>query len=245
MPDSVNKQASKKEGLGKLLENILRKFTLVGFLLMIFFIAFLYILAMGISLTPAFYFFQMAIDHSPSNFIYFFKGIAIAAGYIAYGLTLIFVVPILNYPFLKLLKPTRGPWVSSSTIPWYVHNALTYLVRYTFLDFITPSPMNILFFKMMGMKIGKGVMINSSNISDPGLIELGDYVTIGGSVYMMAHYGMKGYLIIDKLVIGSKSNIGLCAKILGSVTIGESVTVAPNSTIMPKTVLANGEKYGM
>jgi acetyltransferase-like isoleucine patch superfamily enzyme len=118
-------------------------------------------------------------------------------------------------------------------------------VRYTILDFITPSPLNVYFFKAMGMKVGKGVMINTSNISDPCLIKLEDYVTIGGSAYMMAHYGMKGYLIIDKLVIKRGAMIGLCAKILGGVTIGEKAVVAPNMAVLPKTVIKDGEKYGV
>ena len=97
----------------------------------------------------------------------------------------------------------------------------------------------------MGMKCGKGVMINSSNISDACLIELGDYVVIGGSVSMMAHYGMKGYLIIDKLKIGKGSTIGLNAIILGGVTIGEKVTMAPGSVALPKTIIPDGAKYGL
>ena len=63
--------------------------------------------------------------------------------------------------------------------PWYFHNAYTYIVRYTFLEFITPTPLNLLFYKMMGMKIGKGAHINTTNISDPGLIEIGDLPAAG------------------------------------------------------------------
>jgi len=95
------------------------------------------------------------------------------------------------------------------------------------------------------MKIGKACMINTSNVSDPCLIQLGDYVTVGGSAYIMAHYGMKGYLIIDHLKIGSGTNIGLNAKILGGVDIGRRVTIGPNATVFPKTVLKDMERYGV
>jgi hypothetical protein len=130
-------------------------------------------------------------------------GLSLSAAYFMYGFTLIFVVPAINF---CLPKPKRGrmTWFSLSVIPWYYHNALTYLVRYTFLDFITPTPFNLMFFKMMGMKIGKGTMINTSNISDPCLIEIGDYVTIGGSATLIAHYGMKGFLVIDRLEIRAR-----------------------------------------
>jgi len=54
---------------------------------------------------------------------------------------------------------------------------------------------------MMGMKIGKGVHINSTNISDPALIELEDKVIIGGSVHIIAHYASKGYLVVERVKI--------------------------------------------
>ncbi len=79
------------------------------------------------------------------------------------------------------MKPFRGPWYSFGAIPWFIHNALTYMVRYTFLEFLTPSPLNILFYRMMGAKDRQRRRHQLNNISDPGLITLGDYVTVGGS----------------------------------------------------------------
>ena len=61
----------------------------------------------------------------------------------------------------------------------------------------------------------------------------------------MAHYGMKGFLIIDKLVIKKGAMIGLAAKILGGVMIGEKAVVAPNTAVLPKTVIKDGEKFGI
>lgn len=88
---------------------------------------------------------------------------------------------------------------------------------------------------MMGMKIGKGTIINSTNISDPCLIEIGEYVTIGGSATMVAHYGMKGFLIIDRLVIEDKATIGLRATVFGDVVIGKGAMIMPNEVVMPKS----------
>jgi acetyltransferase-like isoleucine patch superfamily enzyme len=92
-----------------------------------------------------------------------------------------------------------------------------------------------MFFKMMGMKIGKGTMINTSNISDPCLIEIGDYVTIGGSATLIAHYGMKGFLVIDRLEIRDKATIGLRASVFGDVVVGKGQTVKAHDVLLPKT----------
>ncbi len=59
----------------------------------------------------------------------------------------------------------------------------------------------MLFYRMMGMKIGKGAHINTTNISDPAMIEIGNHVTIGGSVHIIGHYASKGFLIVNKVKI--------------------------------------------
>ena len=152
-------------------------------------------------------------------------------------------MPILNWPIKPFVKPYRGAWFSLESIPWFYHNSLIYLVRYTVLNLITPSPISTFFFKAMGMKIGKNVLLNTGNISDACLIEIEDYATVGGSVYLMAHYGMKGYLIVDKLKIGKGANIGLHSYVMAA-EVGEFSTVLPNSVVLPKTKLPANSKFG-
>lgn len=244
----INSTRSVKKGFFAVFENTIRKFSTVAFMLFLLPLIVIYILILGFAMTPAIYLFQSVNmwvgDYSllVKSFVY---GMCAGAGFISFILSLVFVVPVFNLPLIPFVRPYRGAWYSLEAIPWYYHNALTYLVRYTVLEFLTPSPLNILFFKMMGMKIGKNVVINTSNISDPCLIRLDDYVTIGGSAFMMAHYGMKGYLIIDKLHIKQGAMIGLGAKLLGGVTIEERATVLPNSAVLPKTTVAAGEKFGV
>jgi hypothetical protein len=249
-PDDVNQLGSTKKGIEGLIENAFRKFRDLGFIVFLAPIVLLCMFCLAVSLTPGVYLFLKVLEfvkiHGYSEILMAFVcSFSIAIGIGLFMVTLIFIVPLVNLPLLPFVKPYRGPWFSIESVAWYYHNALTYLVRYTILEFFTPSPLNILFFKMMGMKIGKGVMINSSNISDPCLIVLDDYVTIGGSAFLMAHYGMKGFLIIDKLHIKKGAMIGLGAKILGGVTIGEKATVLPNSAVLPKTIIKDHEKFGV
>lgn len=91
---------------------------------------------------------------------------------------------------------------------------------------------------MMGMKIGKGGIINTSNISDPCLIEIGDNVTIGGSATLIAHYGMKGILIIDKLIIEDNVTVGLRASLFGNVVIKKNATIKPHEVVLPKSIIS-------
>jgi carbonic anhydrase/acetyltransferase-like protein (isoleucine patch superfamily) len=66
---------------------------------------------------------------------------------------------------------------------------------------------------------------------------------VGGSVYIMAHYGMKGYLIVDKVKIGKASNIGLHSYVMAA-EIGENAAVYPNSAVLPKTKIPPFAKFG-
>ncbi|RME14410.1 MAG: hypothetical protein D6797_08885 [Bdellovibrio sp.] len=242
--DDVLKKTSDLPGLMGYFESALRRFRTLMFVLTLSPLFFVCTLVLGISLTPALMFFYYMVHFSESWSVFLkipFLAWSLSFGYLIYGITLIFVVPLFNFLMPFRVKPWRGIWFSVQSIPWYVHNALTYLVRYTFLEFITPTPLNILFFKMMGMKIGKGVVINTTNISDPCLIEIGDYVTIGGSATLFAHYGQKGYLVISKTKIGSGSTIGLKASVMGGVHIGEKALVLPHAVLLPRARVYDGE----
>lgn len=232
-----HRTTTNKKGLAGLLESFIRRFKTLSFLFLLGPVIALVLGAIGLSLFPSMLLFNFVKDISSDYHTVLqslILAVTVGVGYFIYGSTLIFVVPIINF-ILPKTKPWRGNWHSNQTIPWYIHNALTYVVRYSFLDFITPTPLNILFYRMMGMKIGKGVIINTTNISDPGLITLEDYVTIGGSATIMAHYGQKGYLILAPVVIRKGANIGLKSSIMGDVEIGEGATVKPHSVILPKT----------
>lgn len=234
----VHSKGSDRRGALGALERLFRSFRTFGFTLTLMPIALLYVFCMGVSLTPGMM--LMTTMNEWTNESPFFSknlalGFSLASSFLCYGMTLIFVVPLVNWLLPLKVRPHKASWFSLSIIPWYYHNALTYLVRYTFLDFITPTPLNKLFYQMMGMKIGKGSMINTSNISDPCLIEIGDNVTIGGSVTLIAHYGQKGLLVMEKIIIHDEVTIGLKASIFGDVVIGKGTMVKPHEVVLPKS----------
>jgi hypothetical protein len=235
--DPLSSQSARPGPLG-FIESFFRKFRTFGFALFLLPLGLIYLICIGTALSPAVFYVEMANQASAHWSLLarcLLIGLALAGGVISFWMTLLFIVPIFNFPFIFLVKPMRTTWFSLSVIPWYYHNALTQLVRYTTMDFITPTPLTVLFYRMMGMKIGKGVMINTSSISDPCLIQLDDYVTIGGAVTMFAHYGMKGYLVIERVHIQRGSTIGLRASIMGDVVVGENVTVPPHTIVLPKS----------
>lgn len=244
--ETVNDQKSRKQGALGFAETMLRRFKNLTFILAIFPIAMLYLICLSAALYPGSIimtqFIEQARDMSLlTKTVFFAFGGSLSI--VCFILVLVVIVPIVNAPIKPFVKSYRGPWFSLESVPWFYHNALIYLVRYTVLNLITPSPISIFFFKAMGMKIGKNVLLNTGNISDACLIEIKDYATIGGSAYLMAHYGMKGYLIVDKLVIEKGANIGLHSYVMAA-EVGEYSTILPNSVVLPKTRIAPQTRFG-
>jgi hypothetical protein len=244
--EDVYTKTSDRKGLYGIVESFLRRFRIFAFLFTLLPLYLLCIAAMGISATPGVYLFYFMRDISsgwPKALHYAATGTGIFGGYFLYGLTLIFVVQLINFLIPVRLRPFRGGFFSLSTVPWYIHTALTYVVRYTFLEYLTPTPLNILFYRLMGMKIGRDSHINTTNISDPCLIEIGDKVTVGGSATIIAHYASQGYLIIERTKIASGVTIGLKATIMGDTEIGEGATIGPHEVVLPKSRIPAGRKF--
>lgn len=238
---------SEHAGIKGLFERLLRRFKLTMHIAMMIPIYLFACLVLGICLVPGISLFravsEFTLDQSVwiQNIAY---GLSFAAGFFLYGISLVFLAPTINLLIGVKLKEWRGPYYSAESLRWFLHNGLTYLARYTFLEFITPSPLGILFYQMMGMKIGKGVQINSTWISDPSLITIGDKATIGGSVAIVAHYGQGGLLVIAPVNIGAGCTIGIKATIMGGVVIGDGAKILPHSVLLPKTIVPAGETWG-
>lgn len=234
-------------GLKGLFELLLRRFKVAMHITTMIPVYLFACAVLSFSLIPAVSIFRYAQEQAVNQPFYLqniFFAFALGAGFFSYGFSLIFIVPTINYLIGGRLKEWRGPYYSFESLRWFLHNGLTYLVRFTFLEFVTPSPLGILFYQMMGMKIGKGVQINSTWISDPSLIEIGDKATIGGSVTLVAHYGQGGLLIVAPVKIGANCTIGLKATVMGGVTIGDGAKILPHSIVLPKTVIPAGEIWG-
>jgi len=241
----VNEKSSQRSGLSGMAETALRRFRLMSYVIALIPLYLIAILAMGLSATPAVYFFMWMLSqlsHLQQFLSYFGMACTVVICFFIYGFSLILIVPLFNFLMPFRLKSFRGNYYSLETVPWYFHNAFTYIVRYTFLEFITPTPFSMLFYRLMGMKIGKNAHINTTNISDPCMIEIGDNVTIGGSVHLIAHYASKGFLIVERVKIMDRVTIGLKATVMGDVEIGEGAMIGPHEVVLPKSRIPAGRK---
>jgi acetyltransferase-like isoleucine patch superfamily enzyme len=204
-------------------------------------------LALGLALAPALWIVEQGnlLANGLSPWLAWpVRGTAWAAGFFAFGFSLLLVVPIFNAVLPTRVRPFKGGYFTLAALPWYLHNGLFYLVRYTFLPFVTLNPFGVWFLRAMGMRIGKRSFINTEYISDPCLLSLGDDVALGGSVRIFAHYGGGGHLVIAPVRVGDGATIGLGATVMGDVEVGPRATVLPHSVLLPGSRVGADETWG-
>jgi acetyltransferase-like isoleucine patch superfamily enzyme len=228
-------------------DRIVRRFGMVSHVLAILLLYAVAAVAIGFALAPALWFFatwQAWVATMQGWPKWIVLGIGFGCAFFIAGFALLLVVPIFNLALPTRVKPFKGGYYSAAAIPWYLHNGLFYLVRLTFLPFVTLTPFGLWFLQAMRMRIGQRVFINSEFISDPQLITLGDDVVIGGSVHLFAHYGGAGHLIVSPIVIGNRVTIGQKATVMGDVQIADNATILPHAVLLPGSRVGSGETWG-
>ena len=107
--------------------------------------------------------------------------------------------------------------------------------------YIDHTAIKVALYRMIGMKIGKGVFLSPEVVLDPHypeLIEIGDYAIIGWGTSLFCHdYDGKTYRI-GRIKIGKGAVIGGFSVIRSGVTIGENAQIA-STCIVYKDVPEN------
>ena len=167
-----------------------------------------------------------------------------AACFFLFALTLILVVGLYRIVTFAGTPVGTFPYYSGGGMRWASYNALILAVRFTVMDFLRVTPFQVLFFRLMGMKCGARVQINTKVIGDANLIEVGDDSIIGGDVTLVCHAAEAGQLITAPVKIGSRVTIGLMAVIMPGCEIGDNAIIAAgavlpkNTKVPPNTVWA-------
>jgi acetyltransferase-like isoleucine patch superfamily enzyme len=86
------------------------------------------------------------------------------------------------------------------------------------------SPIKVWLYRLMGIKIGKGVFIAPDVILDPhfpALIEIHDYAILGWGAKLFTHYFSGKTYYAGRIIISEGAVIGAFSLIRGGVTIGK------------------------
>ena len=171
-------------------------------------------------------------------------GVALAAAYLVFGVALLAVLPIARWLTLSAGTPVgRFRFLSMGAWRWASFNALTLVLRFSFVNWIRLTPLLPLYHRLMGARIGRRVHINTAVIADQNLLEIGDDTIIGGDVTLVCHAAERGYLVTAPVRIGRGVTVGLMAVILPGCTIGDGAVIAAGAVLSKNARVGPGEVW--
>ena len=175
----------------------------------------------GLALVPALWLVRAGWE---SDSIVLFA-LSVGVGYLVFGISFLALIVVLKYVTFFRARPGDYPYVSLYVLRWAVIGGFVSLAKVVILRHLLGMPLLNLFYRLMGARIGRDVVINSCNIFDFDLLDIGDGTLLGGDCVVIGHVGEEGMLRLRPVSIGK------------GCTIGQSSVVFPGSVMEDGTVL--------
>jgi len=197
----------------------------------------------GVSAIPGIWMFQeVSVIEDPLNRI-FAQGAAIGIGLLAWCIVDLIILGIFGLILRPRTSSAQAPTQSWLTIRW-AFMSLFHRLSLPSLQWMVPSFVGNLYYSMMGMKIGQGAQLNSPNINDAYMIEIGSKTVIGGGAAINGHLFEKDGIHLAKVTIGSNCVIGSGAFIAPGCVIGDRAVIASRAVLPKFTIIPPGEIWG-
>lgn len=129
------------------------------------------------------------------------------------------------------IKPGVYDVATLTVFRWLIFSGIYTMAVTLILPVIPMTFFALLFFKIIGCKIGKNTRINTFILNDAYLLEIGDNVVVGGQTDISCHLFENGKLILQPIKIGDNTLIGAHCYISPGVTIGKNCLIGLNSYI--------------
>ncbi len=157
--------------------------------------------------------------------------------------TLVFTL-LLKWIFIGKYKPkhmpmwSKGVWFSEAITSIYESLAVPF-----FLEFTRGTPWLPFFMRLFGSKIGKKVYMDTTDITEFDMVELGDCVSLNEASGPQTHLFEDRVMKIGKIKIGSYSSVGTASIILYDTEIGENVNIGSLSLLMKGETLEKNTNW--
>ncbi|MDR2940270.1 MAG: hypothetical protein LBV08_08135 [Clostridiales bacterium] len=128
-------------------------------------------------------------------------------------------------------RPGKYKTTDPTFYRWLIYGGIHTISINLILPYVMGSGIIRLYFKLLGCKMGKDVFINTVGLHDSYLLTIGDNVVIGGKTDITCHIFEGGYLILDRITIGSNVMIGANTYIMPGASVGSNSSIGANSQI--------------
>ena len=140
----------------------------------------------------------------------------------------------------------KHPWICWL---WNVHSFLCFThLFFPYYAGLIPPPLKKFFYRMLGAKMGAGIISIGGRISDPYLVSVEESAMIGDDVLIIPHgfcvIGGEDVLVLGKVEVKKGAVIGARTVLMPGVTIGEKAMVNAMSLVPMNTKIPAGEIWG-
>jgi non-ribosomal peptide synthetase-like protein len=205
----------------------------------IFYLVFQFLIV-GAALVPAVLFVKIFWDMDSLPLL----ALALGVGYPIFGFTYLLLVILIRWLIRFQSRVGEYPFMSAYAIKWAFLGSLVGLAKILFLEHIKGMPMLNAFYRLMGARIGRNVLINTCNIFDFDVIVIGDSAFIGGDAVIIGHVGEKGLLKIRPVHIGMRCTIGQSAVVFPGATMEDGSVLGALSLLPKGKTLPAGTTWG-
>ncbi len=164
-----------------------------------------------------------------------FLGLA-AAGCL-YGAASFLLVVALKWLLVGRYRPRASPmWTPFVWLSEAVTNLHESLAVPNFLDFLRGTPMLPYVFRLLGARIGRGVYLNTTDLTEFDCVQIGDEAELNAGCGPQTHLFEDRVMKIGQVDIGARATIGAGSTILYGSQVGDGVRLGP------LTLVAKGER---
>jgi non-ribosomal peptide synthetase-like protein len=143
------------------------------------------------------------------------------------------VVLSLKWALLRRYRKRAAPmwtgfvWLSEGVTNLYEGIAVPNFMRY-----LRGTPWLPVAFRLLGCKIGKGVYLDTTDITEFDCVSIGDYSELNALACPQTHLFEDRVMKIDQVVIGAKVYMGPRSSVLYSATVGDNARIGPLTLVM-------------
>ena len=162
---------------------------------------------------------------------------ALALAGCLYGLASFLIVVALKWILTGRYRPRVAPmWTPFVWISEAVTNLYESLAVPNFLDILRGTPMLPWALRLLGVRIGKGVFLNTTDLTEFDCVRIGDEAELNAWCGPQTHLFEDRVMKIGTVEIGARVTIGARSTILYDTHIGDDVQLGP------LTLVAKGER---
>ena len=162
----------------------------------------------------------------------------LCAAYVSIKFGTLFLVVALKWLVIGRTKPGRYPLWGAYFYRWWFVQRLNALVHPSYL---ANSPIMRLYLRMMGGRIGSGVMIAHAEFGAVDLVKIGSGASIGHKANIANAEIIAGQLVIGEVSIGTDAYIGNQTIVPAGCRIGHDARIEDMTALMEDHIVAPGE----